>query len=365
MCAHSILLDFLMDPTRFADDNQRNVIFKTIFGELENVFPQLKTVYEMATEDGYLYVLAHNNVLIITLRFFNQGVITINVEFYQDEGQEPKLNYTSSKQLENSLTKKLNVLSRHVLPPIKRGDLPRYFPSADERLLEYDIDKLVFEQQSEFQKIQIVHSKTLGNMLVLDELQNIAESDLIYTETLMQRGIENYKDKEICILGGGDGALLYELLKEEPKFVTMLEIDEIVMQACNKHLRSICGDVLEKRKGANYEIVVADCMAYMKKYVKEGKKFDYVFGDLTDVPISDTPTGEIWDFIRTILEHSLKLLKPDGKYLTHANGATCPEALQMFEEQLKLLTPPVKFTKATAFVPSFMEHWVFYQVSLA
>lgn len=181
----------------------------------------------------------------------------------------------------------------------------------------------------------------------------------------MQRGIENYKDKEICILGGGDGALLYELLKEEPKFVTMLEIDEIVMQACNKHLRSICGDVLEKRKGANYEIVVADCMAYMKKYVKEGKKFDYVFGDLTDVPISDTPTGEIWDFIRTILEHSLKLLKPDGKYLTHANGATCPEALQMFEEQLKLLTPPVKFAKATAFVPSFMEHWVFYQVSLA
>lgn len=70
----------------------------------------------------------------------------------------------------------------------------------------------------------------------------------------MQRGIENYDGKEICILGGGDGALLYELLKENPKFVTMLEIDEMVMQACNKYMNTICGDVLEVRKSDNYEV---------------------------------------------------------------------------------------------------------------
>lgn len=70
----------------------------------------------------------------------------------------------------------------------------------------------------------------------------------------MQRGIENYEGKEICILGGGDGALLYELLKEKPKFVTMLEIDEMVMQVCDKYLKSICGDVLEKRKTDKFEV---------------------------------------------------------------------------------------------------------------
>lgn len=43
---------------------------------------------------------------------------------------------------------------------------------ADERLLEYDIDEVVFEETSAFQKVQIVHSKTLGNMLVLDDLQS-------------------------------------------------------------------------------------------------------------------------------------------------------------------------------------------------
>jgi predicted membrane-bound spermidine synthase len=70
----------------------------------------------------------------------------------------------------------------------------------------------------------------------------------------MQRGIENYEGKDICILGGGDGALLYELLKENPGNVVMLEIDDIVMDACNKYMNSICGDVLEKRKGDNYEV---------------------------------------------------------------------------------------------------------------
>lgn len=52
----------------------------------------------------------------------------------------------------------------------------------------------------------------------------MSEADLIYTETLMQRGKENYAGKEIVILGGGDGGLLWELLKEKPKFVTMLEV---------------------------------------------------------------------------------------------------------------------------------------------
>lgn len=79
----------------------------------------------------------------------------------------------------------------------------------------------------------------------------------------MQRGIENYEGKEICILGGGDGALLYELLKEKPKFVVMLEIDEMVMQVCNKYLRSICGDVLELRKSKNFE--VANLLNYLLK----------------------------------------------------------------------------------------------------
>lgn len=52
--------------------------------------------------------------------------------------------------------------------------------------------------------------------------------------------------------------------------------------------------------------------------------------------------------------------------MTHGNGASCPESLQMYEDAvLGKLQPQVKFTRDTAFVPSFMEDWIFYQVTFA
>lgn len=180
----------------------------------------------------------------------------------------------------------------------------------------------------------------------------------------MQRGKENYAGKEIVILGGGDGGLLWELLKEKPKYITMLEIDDVVMKACSQHMRSICGDCLDKRKGDNYEIIVGDCVKALAHMIEEGRQFDYVFGDLTDIPISTTPHGDAWDFIRLILNSSVKVLKPTGKYMTHGNGASCPESLKMYEEVLSQLCVPVTFAKDRAFVPSFFEDWIFYQVSL-
>lgn len=363
MSANSILLDFSLDPARIIDEISRKDIVRVCKEGLEKYLAGLKISYDMLTADGYLCLLNETGTgTIVTIRFFEQGLITINVEYYRKDGDEPKISFDQVRELENNLVQKLKLNHGQSLPPLQRGPLTRYFPTADERVIEYDIDRVLFDKRSEFQKIQIVHSRSLGNMLVLDELQNIAEADLIYTETLMARGVEDYAGKEICILGGGDGALLYELLKENPKHVVMLEIDEIVMQACNKYMNSICGDVLEKRTDDNFEIIVGDCMVHLKRYIKDGRKFDYVFGDLTDIPISDTPTGEIWDFIRLILEHSFQVLKPTGKFMTHGNGVSCPESLRMYEDQLAKLTPKVTFTKSSAFVPSFMEEWVFYQV---
>lgn len=58
-------------------------------------------------------------------------------------------------------------------------------------------------------------------------------------------------------------------------------------------------------------------MKSLNMFASEGRKFDYVFGDLTDIPISDTPSGEMWDFVMKILQMSFKILKPTGKFMTH------------------------------------------------
>ena len=53
--------------------------------------------------------------------------------------------------------------------PIRRGQpIWPYAVTADERLMENDYDKTVFEKNSEWQNIRIVHSREHGNVLFLD-----------------------------------------------------------------------------------------------------------------------------------------------------------------------------------------------------
>ncbi|XP_011694879.1 PREDICTED: spermine synthase isoform X3 [Wasmannia auropunctata] len=364
MVAHTVLLDFTVSSSVIADMEKRSGLKSAIANVLAEHFAGLKPLTESNIDGSLLVLYTGPRGSLITVRGYTEGLITLNIEYYKQDDQEALLTF-EWRYLEADVAMALNSQRSKRLPPVRRGTIyDLYLTLSDERLLEYDIDKLVFEARSPYQKVQIVHSKSLGNLLVLDELQNMSEADLIYTETLMQRGKENYAGKEIVILGGGDGGLLWELLKEKPKFVTMLEIDDIVMKACSQHMRSICGDCLDKRKGDNYEIIVGDCVKALAHMIEEGRQFDYVFGDLTDIPISTTPHGDAWDFIRLILNSSMKVLKSTGKYMTHGNGASCPESLKMYEEVLSQLCMPVTFTKDHAFVPSFFEDWIFYQVSL-
>lgn len=249
------------------------------------------------------------------------------------------------------------------IPLIKRGELvPNYYTTSDERILEYDFDKIVFEKNSKFQHVKILHSPTLGNCLLLDDLQNLAEKDLSYTHGLMKYQRVSYTDKDILILGGGDGGLLYELLKENPKYVTMVDIDEMVISACREHLRGACGNVLDTLTGQNYEIIIDDCVKKMHEYIAEGRTFDIVFNDLTDIPISTEPQGEHWDFVKKIVVMGLQVLKCEGRFLNHAIGVSCPSALETYEELLMKLPIKVEFSKHSEHVPSFMEDWVFYEV---
>ena len=53
---------------------------------------------------------------------------------------------------------------------------------------------------------------------------DLAESDLAYTQAIIGSGKENYAGKEVLILGGGDGGILAEVVKQKPKMITMVEI---------------------------------------------------------------------------------------------------------------------------------------------
>ena len=180
----------------------------------------------------------------------------------------------------------------HVFPPLKRGFHPNpYFGAVDSPLQEYDITEVVSDVDSDFQNIKIYKTIEFGNVLILDDEINIAESDQIYAEKIIGGGQEEYQGKNVLILGGGDGGVLREVLKHSPKFVTMVDIDWMVIELSRKHLRGVCGDVLDSLTGENYEVKIGDCIPVLEDCIKQGKEVGVIISDLTDIPISPQPIG--------------------------------------------------------------------------
>jgi spermine synthase len=255
-------------------------------------------------------------------------------------------------------------------PIVKRGsNLPRYMPLSDGRLVEYDFDKLVFEDNSKFQNIKIVNSASFGRALLLDNVLNLAESDDVYTGKLLRKDCGDiYTDKEVLLLGGGDGAALNVLLQDEPKHVTMVEIDRQVIEVCRQYMPNVCGTALDQLKGARHEIIIDDCIPQLQRFVSEKRKFDAIFNDLTDVPVGSGNADnqqQVWDVLQLVMSQCVRCLKEDGVCVAHVTGSGATPSLEQYEKMLKERMPlPVTFTKREVWVPSFLEYWVFYDVRL-
>jgi len=265
------------------------------------------------------------------------------------------------------LKKRFSIIPlRHYLSLPRVSNVPQLYCTSDERVMVYDFDRTLCEIQSEYQHIKILHSKEFGNTLILDDFVNLAEKDLVYTHQLMWKGVISYKDKDVLVLGGGDGGVLNEVLKENPKFVTMLEIDETVVNMCKKYLRGACGDSLDSMTGPRHQIIIDDCFTQLDKFAKAGRQFDVVFSDLTDVPLvreREKERGEFWSLMRRALEMGLRVVKPKGQFLTHLVGLSAMDVISEYEKMLKeWRNPTLKFERAEAMVPSFLEVWTFYRI---
>jgi len=295
--------------------------------------------------------------------YFREGLITLSLEYFKINQDDALLfDYPEVTRLERLVTRNLDADYGASIPPIKRClPKPPYLRTSDDRIVEYKWDKLLFSERSPYQLVEIYSTPDFGNCLVLDGLINLAESDLVYTHTLMCHGKQEYKGKEVLILGGGDGALLNELLKEKPKFVTMVDIDEVVIRSCKEHMRSACGEVLDKLETEEYKIIVDDAAKWLKTFKEEKKQFDVIFGDLTDIPVHQGDST--WAWIRSTVKLALSLLPLGGKYYTHCNGVNSLHAVQYFENLLSNIGVPIEIERTEAFVPSFCEKWVFFQLT--
>jgi spermidine synthase len=217
--------------------------------------------------------------------------------------------------------------------------------------VRYHVKKRIYEHRSKFQFIEIIQNNTFGKMLFLDGDLQIAEKDAgIYSDALIFPIQEDKKViKNTAILGGGDGGILKDFLKLNPESVTIIDIDEDVVEASKIYLKKICKKAFEDE---TVIIVYADVM----KYLNTCKKFDVIISDLTMHPEAFTNIERSVYLTRLFKKINSKL-KKDGIFTLQCCSEYDKLTFKLISSILVKLFSSVEFH--SVFIPSFCEEWIF------
>lgn len=96
MSVQTVLLDFSIEPSRLNDEVSRKELVKNLHNSLIEYFPELTLIFEATTGDGYLCIFSEKQIVLVNVRLFNQGLITINVEYYKSECEQQRLTFDVS-----------------------------------------------------------------------------------------------------------------------------------------------------------------------------------------------------------------------------------------------------------------------------
>lgn len=145
--------------------------------------------------------------------------------------------------------------------------------------MSYRVKETLFSGQSPFQSVDVVDTYGHGKMLFNDGLAMISERDeFVYHDMISHVPLFAHPNpKRVLVIGGGDGGTAREVLRHSNvDECVMVEIDEMVVNACKQHIpQTAC--VFENPK---LKLVIADAVAWVAENKTE--RFDVVIVDSTD-----------------------------------------------------------------------------------
>lgn len=144
--------------------------------------------------------------------------------------------------------------------------------------MRFKVEKVLFSGKSPFQTVDVVETKGHGRMLLNDGLIMVTERDEhVYHDMIAHIPLFVHPNpKNILVIGGGDGGTAREALRHsQVEKVVMVEIDEMVVNACKEFIPQTSSELSNPK----LELIIGDGV----KYVKETKmKFDVILVDSTD-----------------------------------------------------------------------------------
>ncbi|MDR3331613.1 MAG: polyamine aminopropyltransferase [Synergistaceae bacterium] len=165
------------------------------------------------------------------------------------------------------------------------------------------VKEQILSRKSQFQQIDIFDSEEFGRFLTLDGLMMLTEKDeFIYHDMIVHVPMATNPDvRRALVIGGGDGGTVRELARYRGiEHIDMVDIDEMVVDACRKHLPSTSCRLDDRR---------------VHLYFEDGLKFVRRFEDAYDLIIVDStdPFGPGEGlFTKEFYGNCFKALSPDG-----------------------------------------------------
>ena len=144
--------------------------------------------------------------------------------------------------------------------------------------MKYKVNKVLFSGKSPFQTVDVVETELLGKMLLNDGLVMVTERDeFVYHDMIAHVPLFTHPNpKKVLVIGGGDGGTAREVLRHKSvEKCVMVEIDEMVVNACKEFIPQTSCALNDPR----LDLVIGDGL----KFVKEtDENFDVILVDSTD-----------------------------------------------------------------------------------
>ena len=131
------------------------------------------------------------------------------------------------------------------------------------------------------QFIEIVKLREFGNALFIDNELQVAERDeALYSSTFVNSSLKiSTSNSSAAIIGGGDGGVARECIKNGFNYVDWFELDQEVVEACQKYLPEVFKNI---NKSNNVNCIWGD--AFQNIISCENEKYNHLFIDLNDDP---------------------------------------------------------------------------------
>ncbi|TMW46433.1 hypothetical protein DOY81_008488 [Sarcophaga bullata] len=140
------------------------------------------------------------------------------------------------------------------------------------------VKKVLHQEKSKYQDIQIIETETYGICLVLDGIiQCTSRDEFSYQEMISFLPLCSHPNpKKILIVGGGDGGVAREVVKHPlVTEVHQVEIDERVVELSKQYLPNMSSGF----NSPKVKLTIGDGFEYMKNHKHE---FDVIITDSSD-----------------------------------------------------------------------------------